>query len=38
MDKRLLVTADNFGMCHAINLGTVRAMCEGVVRSRNTDN
>ena len=35
MDKRLLVTADDFGMCHAINLGTLRAMREGVVRSSN---
>ncbi len=35
MDKRLLVTADDFGMCHAINRGTVRAMREGVVRSSN---
>ena len=35
MGKRLLVTADDFGMCHAINAGTARAMREGVVRSSN---
>lgn len=35
MAKRLLVTTDDFGMCHAINAGTVRAMREGVVRSSN---
>jgi hypothetical protein len=35
MRKRLLVTADDFGMCHAINAGTVRAMREGIVRSSN---
>src|SRR4051812_48675139 len=31
--KRLLITGDDFGMCHAINTGTVRAMTEGVMRS-----
>jgi predicted glycoside hydrolase/deacetylase ChbG (UPF0249 family) len=35
MHKRLLVTADDFGMCHAINAGTLRAMREGIVRSSN---
>jgi predicted glycoside hydrolase/deacetylase ChbG (UPF0249 family) len=35
MVKRLLVTADDFGMCHAVNVGTARAMREGVVRSSN---
>lgn len=35
MAKRLLVTADDFGMCHAINAGTARAMRDGVVRSSN---
>ena len=35
MDKRLLVTADDLGMCHAINRATVRALREGVVRSSN---
>jgi len=35
MGKRLLVTADDFGMCHAINAGTLRAMREGIVRSSN---
>ncbi len=33
--KRLLVTSDDFGMCHAVNEGIVRAMTEGVVRSTN---
>lgn len=35
MSKRLLVTADDFGMCHAVNAGTTRALREGVVRSSN---
>ena len=35
MVKRLLVTADDFGMCHAVNAGTVRSMREGIVRSSN---
>lgn len=35
MSKRLLVTADDFGMCHAVNAGTARALREGVVRSSN---
>lgn len=35
MRKRLLVTADDFGMCHAINAGTVQAMREGIARSSN---
>jgi len=33
--KRLLVTSDDFGMCHAINVGTLRAMTAGIVRSTN---
>lgn len=33
--KRLLVTSDDFGMCHAVNAGIVRAMTEGIVRSTN---
>jgi chitin disaccharide deacetylase len=33
-DARLLiVNADDFGMCHAINAGILRALTEGVVRS-----
>ncbi|HEX3774487.1 MAG TPA: ChbG/HpnK family deacetylase [Polyangiaceae bacterium] len=35
MVKRLLVTSDDFGMCHAVNAGIVRAMREGVVRATN---
>jgi predicted glycoside hydrolase/deacetylase ChbG (UPF0249 family) len=35
MQKRLLVTADDFGMCHAVNAGITRAMREGIVRSSN---
>lgn len=31
--KRLLITADDFGMCHAINVGVCRSMTEGVVTS-----
>lgn len=33
--KFLLVTSDDFGMCHAINLGILRSMVHGVVRSTN---
>ena len=33
--KRLLITADDFGMCHAINDGIVRAMTDGVVTASN---
>lgn len=35
MSKRLLITSDDFGMCHAVNEGITRAMTEGVVRSTN---
>ncbi len=35
MTKRLLVTSDDFGMCHAVNAGIVRAMREGIVRATN---
>lgn len=35
MQKRLLVTADDFGMCHAVNAGIARAMREGIVRATN---
>src|SRR5687768_12360354 len=34
-NKRLLVTSDDFGMCHAVNVGIVQAMIEGIVRSTN---
>jgi chitin disaccharide deacetylase len=35
MSKRLLVTSDDFGMCHAVNAGIVRAMRQGIVRATN---
>ncbi|HWZ87289.1 MAG TPA: ChbG/HpnK family deacetylase [Polyangiaceae bacterium] len=35
MSKRLLVTSDDFGMCHAVNAGIVRAMRHGIVRATN---
>lgn len=35
MRKRLLVTSDDFGMCHAVNAGTLRSMREGLVASSN---
>jgi len=35
MSKRLLVTSDDFGMCHSVNVGIARAMTEGIVRSTN---
>ncbi len=35
MAKKLLITSDDFGMCHAVNTGIVRAMTEGLVRSTN---
>lgn len=35
MAKYLLVTSDDFGMCHAVNAGIARAMTEGIVRSTN---
>ena len=35
MARRLLVTTDDFGMCHAINAGTVRAMRDGIAASSN---
>lgn len=35
MRKRLLLTTDDFGMCHAVNAGTLRALREGVAASSN---
>lgn len=35
MSKHLLVTADDFGMCHSVNAGILRAISEGIVRSTN---
>ena len=35
MTKRLLVTSDDFGMCHAVNVGIARSMREGIVRATN---
>jgi hypothetical protein len=31
--KRLLITCDDFGMCHSVNTGILRAMTEGVATS-----
>jgi len=33
--KYLTITSDDFGMCHAVNVGIARAMTEGVVTSTN---
>jgi chitin disaccharide deacetylase len=33
--KKLLITSDDFGMCHAVNVGIVRAITEGVCASTN---
>jgi predicted glycoside hydrolase/deacetylase ChbG (UPF0249 family) len=35
MQKQLLLTSDDMGMCHAVNTGIVRAMKEGIVTSSN---
>jgi predicted glycoside hydrolase/deacetylase ChbG (UPF0249 family) len=35
MSKHLLVTADDFGMCHSVNAGILRSISEGIVRSTN---
>jgi predicted glycoside hydrolase/deacetylase ChbG (UPF0249 family) len=35
MSKHLLVTADDFGMCHSVNAGILRAISQGIVRSTN---
>jgi predicted glycoside hydrolase/deacetylase ChbG (UPF0249 family) len=35
MSKYLLVTADDFGMCHSVNAGILRAISRGIVRSTN---
>src|SRR5215831_4760041 len=35
MAKQLLVTADDFGMCHSVNAGILRAISQGIVRSTN---
>jgi len=35
MAKYLLVTSDDFGMCHAVNAGITRAMSQGIVHSTN---
>jgi predicted glycoside hydrolase/deacetylase ChbG (UPF0249 family) len=35
MSKQLLVTADDFGMCHSVNAGILRAISQGIVRSTN---
>lgn len=33
--KKLLLTTDDFGMCHAVNVGIVQAMTQGVAASSN---
>lgn len=33
--KKLLMTTDDFGMCHAVNVGVVQAMTEGLAASSN---
>jgi predicted glycoside hydrolase/deacetylase ChbG (UPF0249 family) len=33
--KRLLLTSDDFGMCHSVNLGIVQAMTQGICASTN---
>jgi len=35
MKKQLLLTTDDFGMCHAVNQGIVQAMTLGLARSTN---
>jgi hypothetical protein len=35
MDKQLLLTSDDFGMCHSVNAGIVRAMTQGHCASTN---
>jgi predicted glycoside hydrolase/deacetylase ChbG (UPF0249 family) len=35
MNKQLLITSDDFGMCHAVNAGIVRGMTQGMVASSN---
>lgn len=35
MLKQLLLTSDDFGMCHAVNAGITRAMTSGICKSTN---
>lgn len=35
MQKQLLLTSDDFGMCHSVNLGITQAMTEGICKSTN---
>jgi predicted glycoside hydrolase/deacetylase ChbG (UPF0249 family) len=35
-DVRLIVQGDDFGMCHAVNVGTMQAFQEGILTQAST--